>query len=219
MKHAWSAKFIGMVLVMALGAGCAKEDPQKPAPNPIDDSAEMVQVLANVYRAQDYATFSALLAEDFLFILDEPNPVTGETQWNVATERRIHSRMFDPQNIPPGDPPLPAEDWLQTVSITLTAQEAFVERFDLYTTAMPPGPLDPTRWIARSATYSTDVFFQMPNDRAFQVRGRADFTIIEDRAKQIGDAGKFLILHWEDIGMVGLAVDGATWSGVKGLYN
>ena len=83
---------------------------------------------------------------------------------------------------------------------------------------MPPGPFDPSRWIARSTYYGTNVFFQLQGDTDFQITGRAYFTILEDRTKQVGDAGKFLIVRWEDLGMNRLAVEEKSWSSVKSLY-
>lgn len=212
-------RFVAIAAITLL-AGCEKDKPMMaPGPQPPATSEEFVQVLATVYRTQDYATFSVLLADDFLFILDEPNPDTGETQWDVATERRIHSRMFNPENIPTNDPPLPMDFWLQAVDITLTPESSFTERLDLYSTAMPPGPFDPTHWIARSTTYGTNVFFQLQGDIDYQVTGRAYFTILEDRTKQVGDSGKFLIVRWEDLGMNVLAVSASSWTSVKSLYN
>ena len=206
------------ITAIALLAGCEAHKRLAPEPQPPATSEEFVQVLATVYRTQDYATFSVLLADDFQFILDMPNPDTGEWQWDAATERRIHSRMFTPESIPSTDPPLATDYWLQSVNVTLTPEDAFYERTDLYTTAMPPGPFDPTRWIARRANYGTNVFFELQGDTDFQVTGRAEFTILEDRTKQVGDAGKFLIARWEDLGMNVLAVSASTWTTVKSLY-
>ena len=111
--------------------------------------------------------------------------------------------MFDPENIPRGDPPPPSAAWLQQVSIVMSPQSDFAERQDLYTNSTPPGPLDPTRWIATEATYGANVFLAMQGDTDYQVIGRCRFVVLEDRTKAIGDAGKFTIYHWEDL-------DGAT---------
>lgn len=192
-----------LALVTLVASGCIfSPEGEPPVPEaPVDSAEALIQALASAYRTQNFAKFEGLLATDYLFILDMPNPDTGETQWDRTTELRIHQRMFDPENIPPGDPPLPPDNWLQTVSITLTPQGTFAERMDLYTTSDPPGTLDPTLWKAESAVYSTDVFFQLQGDTDFQVRGRADFTVITDLTKAVGDPGKFLILRWEDLGI------------------
>jgi len=191
-----------LALVTLVASGCIfspNSDPPVPE-QPVDSPETLIQALASSYRTQNYDKFQGLLAEDYLFILDMPNSDTGETQWNKTTELRIHQRMFDPENIPPGDPRLDPDLWLQSVSITLTAQADFVERPDLYTTYDPPGPLDPALWKAEFAIYSTDLFFQLQGETDYQVTGRAEFTVITDLTKNVGDAGKFLILRWEDLG-------------------
>jgi hypothetical protein len=188
-------------------------------PPPPSDSEAFVQLLEKVYIRQDPATFAALLTEDFRFALDEPDPTTGEVDWDVATERHISRRMFDPENIQSSEPQLDPELWLQRVDIGLSPLENFAERPDLYTTADPPGPLDPTRWIARGATYHTNVFFNLEGSTDYQVMGRAYFVVIEDRAKQINDWGKFLLYRWEDLGSdPGIATEPHTWTQVKRLY-
>jgi hypothetical protein len=192
---------IAIAIVTLTASGCIfspKEDPPEPPPT-IDSSAALIQALADAYRQQNYDAFAGLLATDYLFVLDEMT-MTGETDWDRTTELRIHQRMFDPENIPPGDPPLAAENWLQSVTISLTPEMDFIERTDLYTTADPPGTLDPTRWRAEVANYGTNVFFQLQGETDYQVTGRANFTVINDLTKQVGDAGKFQILRWEDLG-------------------
>ena len=193
-----------LAFVVASLFGCAGDDPvQMMPPDPIGNAAETIQALAEAYFAEDYQAFAALLANDYTYVLNAPDPETGETQYDRATELRIHQRMFDPENIPPGDPPLDMEVWLQSVNILLTPEAAFQERHDLYTTSDPPGPLDPTHWKAEAASYGTSVFFQLQGETDFQVIGRDYFTVIEDRTKSIGEPGKFAIYRWEDL-------DGAT---------
>jgi len=181
--------------------------------------AALIRTLEDAYHRRDAEDYVALLSPDFLFILDQPNPDTGETNWNAITEARIHHRMFDPQNIPPGDPPLPPELWLQSVTVVLSEQSAFAERPDLYTTADPPGPLDPTRYTASGAVYGTDVFFQLQGETDFQVRGRAYFLVLEDRTKPSGDPGRLQLYRWEDLGNPGdLDIVDSSWSDIKALY-
>jgi len=210
---------IASIAAIMLLAGCEEDKPLAPGPQPPASSEEFVQLLAMVYQTQDYATFSVLFADDFVFILDMQNPENGETQWDRTTELRLHQRMFVPENIPPGDPPLDMELWLQSVTVNLTPESAFTERFDLYTTAIPPGPYDSNRWIARSATYGANVFFQLYGETDFLVIGRASFTVLEDDTKHIGDPGKFLIVRWEDLGATPrLAEESGTWGAVKQIF-
>ena len=194
---------IALTLTTLVASGCIfspKEDPPEP-PRPVDSPEALIQALKDAYAETNYFKFEGLLAGDYLFILDMPNMDTGETQWDRTTELRIHQRMFDPENIPPGDPPLASEYWLQSVGITLTSETTFVERPELYTTFDPPGTLNPEIWKAESATYGTNVLFSLQGETDFQVDGRANFTVITDKTKNIGDPGKFLILRWEDLGM------------------
>ena len=207
--------------VVASLCGCTDDDdPVLPhTGHSIENAEETIQALADAYRAADYSKFEGLLADDFVFVLDMPNPDTGDTQWDRNTEYRLHQRMFDPEEIPLGDPPLDIGYWLNSVTINLTPESAFTERFDLYTTAIPPGPYDSNRWIARSATYGANVFFQLDGDTDYLVIGRASFTVLEDHTKHVGDPGKFLIVRWEDLGaMQDLAEEPATWAGVKQIF-
>jgi len=48
------------------------------------------------------------------------------------------------------------------------------------------------------ARYSTYVFFDMTGTD-YLVEGEANFVLLEDLAKPAGDAGKFLLLSWEEI--------------------
>jgi len=193
-----------LAFVVASLCGCAGDDPvQMNPPDPIQNAAEAIQALTEAYRTEDYHDFAALLANDYAYFLNAPDPETGETQYDRATELRIHQRLFDPANIPPGDPLPPSAVGLQQVSIAMSQQSDFTERQDLYTNATPPGPLDPTRWIATEATYDASVFLQMQGETDYQLNGRCQFIVLENRTKAIGDAGKFTIYHWVDL-------DGAT---------
>lgn len=197
----------------------------------LDSPSAIVDALALAYRTLDTDLLLALLANDpdrnaeLLFILSEPTE-EGETQWGFETEARLHRRMFEPENPDPGDLPVPLDLWLEHVDISLIQQTSFVERMDLYSRdGGADGLLDPTVWRAVAATYSTDIFFSMRGELDYQVNGLADFVIIEDLAKNVGDAGKFLMFIWEDLGSAGAhssdddsALSSETWSGLKDLY-
>ena len=63
------------------------------------------------------------------------------------------------------------------------------------------------------------MLFDLAGDVDYKVEGEANFVVLEDKTKQVGESGKFLIYIWEDLGAsVPAAVGVATWSGVKELY-
>jgi hypothetical protein len=189
----------------------------------------VVQALAIAYRERDADSFTSLLAHapernaEYLFLLSEPTDL-GETGWGYTEEVRIHQRMFHPDEPPPGDSPVPADLWLQNVVITLTHTENFTERVDLYSdNGGLDGKLDADIWRASDAVYDTYALFDMEGTD-YKVEGRANFIVIEDKTKSIGDAGKFLIYIWEDIqapflrqaGITG--VEDTTWGSLKDMF-
>ena len=194
-----------LALATCLWTGCIF-NPEKgvvpPEPPPVIDSPEaVVSALSRAYQNRDIDLFKSLLANDpdrnaeYLFLLSAPTDL-GETQWGYDEEVRIHQRMFNPESPPPGDPPVDAKLWLQSLQITLTRQETFGERTDLYTTN--GGSLDPTIWRAKDARYTTYVFFDL-SETDYKVEGEALFVVLEDLTKNVGDVGKFLLYIWEDI--------------------
>jgi hypothetical protein len=174
---------------------------KEPIP-PATSSEQLIEYLSDAYQNRDFALFSSIISQDptapYLFKLNEAND-DGETEWDATTELRIHKRMFEPQSIDPGDTQLPPDLWLTSVNIQLPQQTDFLERTDLYRTT-PDGPgLDPARWTAREAIYETHLLFELVGNTDYRVDGEASFVVIEDKAKQVGDAGKFLLYIWEDL--------------------
>lgn len=197
-----------LALATCLAAGCIfspTEEVIPPSPPPVIDSEEaLINALSRAYLTRDDLLFKSLLANDpdrnadYLFLLSEPTDL-GETQWGFEEEVRIHQRMFHPEAPPPGDPEVAAELWLQSLTITLTKQENFAERPELYSeNAGLDGKLDPAIWRVTDARYTTYVFFDLTGTD-YKVEGEANFVVIEDLTKDVGDAGKFLIYIWEDI--------------------
>jgi hypothetical protein len=92
------------------------------------------------------------------------------------------------------------ENWLVSVDISLTLQTDFVERTDIYRSPSNPDGIDGARWTATEATYGTYVLFQLAGITDYQVDGRANFVVIEDKTKTNADPGKWLIYRWEDLG-------------------
>ncbi len=204
--------------------GC--EDPITPPPvEPAIDSAEaLIEALAHAYGTRDLELFISLLAHDpsanagFVFSLSEPTDL-GETSWGYDEEVRIHQRMFHPQT---AEPPLATDLWLDSLGVDLAMLDGFTERDDLYSAnAGLDGKLDPQRWRAVQARYTTDLFLDLKGTD-YGVEGEANFVVIEDRSKSTGNAGKFLLLSWKD-SPCGRAVfatysDCGTWGRLKRLY-
>ena len=214
-----------LVLLLVLPLGC--EDPVtivQPPPAP-DSPEKVVAALARAYQTHDPALLASLLAPEsgpeYIFLLSAPTDL-GEIQWGYAEEVRIHQRMFDPQHPLEGDPPVASELWLKSLTITLTPEEPFAERTDLYTTH--GGALDPAIWRAADASYATYVFFDLEGTD-YKVEGEANFIVIENLTKNVGDPGKFLLYIWEDIATSLVSstdavslVSAATWGALKELY-
>jgi hypothetical protein len=187
------------ILAIAALAGCGSGVMPPPPPDPITTPSEAIEALAAAYRAKDVQALAALLHADYRYFLYQPDPSTGWTEWDRTVELRIARRMFEPENIPPGDPALPGAGWLQSVTIALAPQSVFTERHDLYTNATPPGPLDPTRWIATEARYHADIFIATQGETDYQLIGDTRFVVVEDRSKDVGEFNKFTIYHWADL--------------------
>ena len=202
-----TAWFQALALLFVSGCIFSPEEVVVPPPKPIviDSPEKVIAALSQAYQTRNPDLLASLLAHDpdrnanYLFYLSDPTP-QGEDQWGYEEEVRIHRRMFKPEDPLPGEGPVPTELWLESVEIHLTAQRTFQERIDLYSTnGGVDGKLDPSIWKATDATYGTDVLFNTQSDTDYQVTGQANFVVIEDKTKHVGDAGKFLIYVWEDV--------------------
>jgi len=196
-----------VALALCFGTSCifspnAGEIPPAPPPTLKKDS-DVVDALSRAYQNRDDKLIASLLANDpdnnaeYLFILSDPTP-DNETSWGYNEEVRIHQRMFHPEAPLPGDTPVDPNLWLQSLTITLSPKSTFTERTDLYTTN--GGYLDSAKWRATAATYTTYLLFELAGNTDYRVEGEANFVVLEDRTKDIGDDGKFLLLIWEDLG-------------------
>lgn len=228
---------IGVALQLA---GCnSPSSNKKTAPSPypsLDSPSALIKTLEVAYRRLDYDKFVTLFASEdsvsYVFLLSESTQM-GETSWGAAEEIRIHRRMFRPKIVVPHETPVREEQVLQTVDISLIPQTEFVERADLYRSVSNPGGLDSVHWRATEATYGAYVIFQLAGSTDYQIDGRANFVVIEDKTKlRANDPGKWLLYRWEDLhmrsprsaaqpGAAGIhpaGVERATWSTFKGLY-
>jgi hypothetical protein len=210
---------VTVTLLALLLGGCIfspTEKPPPPEPPRIGiptSEVELIAKLADVYQRESYSEFENLFpkAEDnapYLFILNDP-PVGEPPNWDLTEELRIHRRMFEPENTPPGEEPVPAELWLESITISLTPNRDFSERPDLLgPPANPSNPegLDSDRWRVTEAQYHANLLFNTQTDTDFRVNGEANFIVINDLTKEIGEDRKFLIYRWEDLGSTGKPV-------------
>jgi len=196
-----------LALATCLAAGCifspTEEVIPPTPPPPIDSEAALIDALSRAYQTRDVDLLKSLLAHDpdrnadYFFVLSAPTDL-GETQWGYTEEVRIHQRMFHPEAPPPGDPEVATDLWMQALTITLTKQENFAPREDLYSVTEGDGKLDRNIWRVTDARYSTYVFFDLTGTD-YKVEGYANFVVLEDLTKVVGDPGKFLIYIWEDL--------------------
>jgi hypothetical protein len=197
------------------------------------DPAAVIARLRDAYAARSYAQYSTLFHDDFLFVL-QPNPLdpTQPENWGRTEELRIHKRMFEPQNIGPGEDLLPLDLWLLAIDIELTSNRPFEERPEFYVSPANPGGLDPSRWKALGTEYNTSVLFQTQGELDYQVTGKAWFVVVQDLWKVPGKPGAFLLYQWQDLGNlepgvvpwvasagpVAVTSQRSTWSLLKNLY-
>ena len=193
------------VMILALpGAGCIFSPDKKDVPPPdnndvypvINSAPALIENLRLAYQKRDVEKFITLLHPDYQFHLNDP---PGE-YWGYTEEIRIHQRMFDPQNIPPTDPPLSTDLWLTSVDIQLQGANAFDERPEVYRSATNQEGLEEATWDATGADYTATVFFETQGETDYRVEGRADFIVARDRTKAIDAPGAWLIYRWFDLG-------------------
>ena len=195
----------------------------------------VLEAVAGAYVRRDPDLFESILAHEssaqasFTFMLASPSD-RGETQWGRAEELRIHQRMFHPDRPFPGEPAVAPELWLRSVQVWLWKSTAFEERPDFYSAVGgADGKLDPVRWRALGARYETYVFFDLEGPASYKVEGTADFVVIEDRLKDSGEVGKYLLYGWDDRAVVEPAhaslddpapsgTNQVTWTNLKTLY-
>ncbi len=181
---------------------------------------ELIENLQEAYARRDYDIYRSLFPapEDslpFYFFLD-----TGGN-WDGTEELRIHRRMFLPQAPLTGETPVPQDLWLVSIDIQLTPQTEWTERPDLYRSASNPTGVDPGKWRVMEASYHAYVFFKTQGLTDYMVNGRENFVVVENLRKQPGEARKFLIYWWEDLGSVAAhstAVEPSSWGMLKRLY-
>jgi hypothetical protein len=161
----------------------------------------VVELLQRAYQRKYFDQFELLLHPDFVFEFYAPPP-DGVTTWDRAEELAIHRRMFRPGDIQPPEPPLPPELWLFSIDVSLISDAAWE-------------PVPGTNQFR--GTYDAELFVETQGDTDYRITGRQEFVVQVDPEKQIGNPGKFLLIHWTDFGTPG-APPGGSWGRIKLLY-
>jgi hypothetical protein len=178
--------------------------------------SQVVAALAEAYNQMDDAKLAGLLSNQpgasYLFF--------GTTDfWGKVEEDRIAARMFRPQDVLPGENPVPVELWLAGIQAEFKQLTAWQERPDLYRSPANPDGLDPALWQAIEAQYRTIVFFDLQGDTDFRVDGRQNFIVILDLTGMLGPARGAYLYRWEDLGSARAAIASeVTWTAMKSLY-
>ena len=184
-----SLRFALFLLPATLAWLACSEDPLAPPTSDgliVASDSALVDTLAAVYRERDATKLSAMLADrdgvEFVFV----GSMFGRNMhWGAERERRIHRRMFDPTHILPGEPPVPADHWLDGLSLSMTRISSFAERHDMYfdPTTNPHG-LDRARWRITAATYRVGLRVYVAAMDFYPVSGRVTFIVVEDLERE-----------------------------------
>lgn len=209
--------------LLMLGCGDDPVTPPVKPPTPPTSPSALISTFSTVYQTRNYDRFSNLFstAEDsaaYLFFLDAGGP---PPYWDLTEELRIHRRMFMPEWPLPGETAVDPNLWLASIDIHLELQTEWSERVDLYRSGTNPNGLDPAHYKVTDAQYHTYVLFTTQGPTSYQVNGRANFVVVENLRKAVGEDRKFLIYRWEDLGALTQAklnMAPASWGHFKRLY-
>ena len=191
MPKSWIA-----LAALLLVAGC--EEDRTPVEPPHIEVPIMAPLLL-AYRYGDLGLLASFLAHD-----PDRNAeyihASCDTTWGYDEEIRRHRQLFHPEDTLPGEPPVPPELWINSLSLNLVQLEPFQERQDLYSAnGGADGKLDPAIWMAWDARYDVDLFVETVVGPDYQITSEVNFVVIEDRTKRTGERGKFLLLSWEEV--------------------
>ncbi|MFQ5600847.1 MAG: hypothetical protein ACE5G2_09870 [Candidatus Krumholzibacteriia bacterium] len=197
----------------------------------IDSETAFIREFEHAYGHMSHGSFAAFLSgrDGAEFRFETHAAVSaGPASWGRTEELEIHERMFNPRFWQAGELPVPQDLRMESIRIHLTPLTEFSERPELYHhDATNPSGLDPGRWRASRATYWSYAYLATKGPD-YQVSGPVRFTVLEDRARSVGEAGKFTLHHWEELDlesaeaphtpMLQSGVREVTWATVKGFY-
>jgi len=215
---------IALPVVFLLVGACDRSEKSQPLEPHVDScppasSPEaLVQLLASTYQSRDYDCFVQLFptptdSVGFLFTFQGPD---GPTSWDLVTLLRVHRRLFRPEDTPPGEPPVPPELWLSSISITLSPRADFSEAPEWY--RENGGVLDSQHWRAFQASYDASILFDTNSETDYRVESAVKFVVLENLRRPTGVHGKFVFFRWEEIPPLAIASRPSYWSEVLEMY-
>jgi hypothetical protein len=212
--------------VAILLSGCSEESNfiGSVDPGPPQVAEDIAGHLEGAYHAMDLQWFGSLLADDpdlpaYRFTLGESG--CPYEFWGRDEELAIHAALFGGAAVsPPGS--ATGDLVITDISITLTQQTEFTERHDLYASTQNPQGIDASHFQVVDAIYDANLFLETDAEDDYIVRGELELVVAVDLQKEVGDAGKVVILEWHDLGSVRAAAPSAvvelTWAMIKSLY-
>ena len=195
---------IAAVATLAGPLGCSDEDPvDAPLVPPFVARSEdqLLTALQDAYAHRDLHLFSEVIAieDGAVYEFHFPDPPNGEAFWDATEELRMHRRLFEPENVLPGEPPASCPWLLHLVVAFERESPSWTERPEYYRSASNPGGLDADRWRATGAIAQSECFVETASENDYRLESRSEFVVIEDRVKPLGAERKFLLYRWLDL--------------------
>jgi hypothetical protein len=148
---------------------------------------EVLAALQSAYAGRISSLLELIAIEDgavYEFHYPESLP-SGAASWDAVEELRIHRRLFEPENVLPGE--LPACSWLFRLVATFERESPnWTERPEFYRSASNREGLDPERWRATGASARSECLIETVGETDYRVLNQSEFVVIEDRAKLLG---------------------------------
>src|SRR5262249_41506278 len=165
-----------------------------PVPAPRASAAALVTSLASVYQQHDISRLRSLLHPDFVYT--SAAPPGGPESLDAAAFLRIHETAFASTWVRPADLPVPLYTWVASGDASFMPTLSWSEDPDSYASTEHSAGLDRTLWRAEKARYVVGLTIEGEGDTAYLVRQTDEWVVAEDRSKDTGSAGKFLLYRW-----------------------